>query len=370
MADMASRSVRMNGQEEKVKILRGDIRSFTGNAVSGNAVSGDDALDPVLSGLIANPNIYAALIVGLGCEHIKKDDYLEAVRRKAPWKRVEYLCLQEEGGLRSTIRKGTALAKELVREASSRKRVPLPVSSLILSVECGGSDATSGLSANTVLGRVSDMLVDAGGTVVISETSEAIGAEEILKGRAADPETGEAIYEAIRAKDESYKAFGEDIRNSNPTPGNKAGGLTTLEEKSMGCIQKCGTRPITGFFRQGQQIDRTGTVFMDSGAFDPVSLNAKLAGGSQIMVFTTGRGNPCGSSVAPVIKITGNRETFRKLPDIMDYETSGTLNGETTIGESAEGLFRLILETASGKPCMAEENGTFVMAIEQKHPGN
>ncbi len=324
----------------------------------------------VLSGLLANPNVYAALIVGLGCEHIKKDDYLGAVRRKAPWKRVEYLCLQEEGGMRSTVERGIAVARELAAKASACERTPAPLSELCLAVECGGSDATSGLSANTVLGCVSDMIADAGGTVVISETSEAIGAEHILRARAADPETGEAIYNAIRAKDESYRAFGEDIRNSNPTPGNKAGGITTLEEKSMGCIQKCGTRPITGFLRQGEQISRKGTLFMDSGAMDPVSVNAKLAGGCQVLVFTTGRGNPCGSAAAPVIKITGNRETYEKLPDILDFDTSATLTGEKSIRETAKELLSLSLETASGRLCLAEENDTDVMAIEQRHPGN
>lgn len=323
----------------------------------------------ILSGLLANPNVYGAVIVGLGCETLQEARYRQAIGEKAPWKRIEYISIQQEGGMARTVAKGVELAQQLLVEASRCRREECSLSELALALECGGSDTTSGLSANVVLGKVSDDLVDQGGTVVLSETSEVIGAEHILRARSVTPEIGEAIYRAVRDKDEAFRAIGEDIRDSNPSPGNIQGGLSTLEEKTLGCIHKCGTHPFTGFLHYGQQIDRKGTLFMDTAAMDTTSMNGKFAGGCQLMVFTTGRGNPAGSAIVPVIKVTGNHDTYEWMRDILDFDTSATLRSEKTVTQVADELMALILEVLNGRPTCAEFNAADVITIDQHHMG-
>jgi altronate dehydratase large subunit len=321
----------------------------------------------ILSGLLANPNVFGALIVGLGCEFLGEGRYMDAVQRKSPGKPLRYACIQADGGIAATVEKGIAEVRLLLAEAEECVRTPCDVSGLVLGLECGGSDPTSGISANVVLGEVSDRLVDMGGTVVISETVEAIGAEHILLQRGATPEIGKAIYACVREKDAAFKALGENIRGRNPSPGNIRAGISTLEEKSLGCINKSGSRPFTALVGYGDMVDVRGVVFMDTTAFDAASVTAKIAGGCQVVVFTTGLGNPIGNAISPVIKMTGNRETFDKLRDMLDFESGGTLTGEITISESADELMELIIRVCSDERVMAEINGADVVSIDQHH---
>lgn len=320
----------------------------------------------ILSGMIANGNVYGALIVGLGCEIIQEEMYMNAIREKTD-KPVHYISIQKEGGIAKTVTRGVEIAERLCRDAAQCQREDIDISELILGMECGGSDPTSGFSANTVLGNTSDRLVDLGGTSVLSETPEAIGAENILRRRGITPEIGQKLYDTVKRCEQLYLDAGEDIRNTNPSPGNKAGGITTLEEKSIGCIHKSGSKPFTDVIGYGEKITQKGLLFMDSTAYDVASTVAKIAGGAQVIAFTTGRGTPVGNAIAPVIKITGNHDTFTYLNDMMDFDTSDSFLGHKTIEELGEELLEYILRVCNGTLVKAEENDISDMAINQLH---
>ena len=321
----------------------------------------------ILSGLVLNPNVFGALIVGLGCEFLGEDHYKDAAHSKSPGKPISYVCIQEDGGINATVERGTGIVRGLLEDAAKCERVACSISELVLGLECGGSDPTSGISANVVLGEVSDRIVDNGGTVVLSETVEAIGAEHILRQRGATPEVGQAIFECIQNKDAAFTKLGESIRARNPSPGNIKSGISTLEEKSLGCIIKSGTRSFSALVGYGDQINTRGVVFMDTTAFDAASVTAKVAGGCQVVVFTTGLGNPIGCAIAPVIKMTGNSETYKKLKDMLDFDSSASLSGEKTIGSLADDLMGLVQTVCSGELVMAEINGADVVSIDQHH---
>ncbi|MDL2273622.1 UxaA family hydrolase [Oscillospiraceae bacterium OttesenSCG-928-G22] len=324
----------------------------------------------ILTGMLANPNVHSALIVGLGCESLQGDAYLDRLAKLVPHKTIRYITIHGEGGLYKTVAKGAALASELICEAGACVRKECALSDLMLGLECGGSDPTSGISANVALGEVSDRIVDSGGTTVISETAEAIGAEHVMRARGATPEIGQAIFDAIKEKDRYYRdVVSQDIRKSNPSPGNIRSGLSTLEEKSLGCINKSGTRPFTGCFAYGDIVDVKGAVFLETGTYDATSTIGEIAAGCQTVVFTTGMGNPIGCAVAPVIKITGNHQTYEALTDILDFDTSANLRGEKTVPEVADDLLALILDVCNGKPTKAELNGADVMVIDQYFMG-
>lgn len=326
---------------------------------------GSDTRDTlqVLSGLVANGNVYGALIVGLGCETTTKEMYMQAMTGRTN-KPVYYIGIQEEGGVGRTVEAGVAIVEKLVREAEAQPREEIDLSRLILGLECGGSDPTSGISANTVLGDTSDRLLDAGGTAIISETSEAIGAEQILRDRARTPEIGEELYRMVADWDKMiYETSGVNVRSVNPSPGNKAGGLTTLTEKSLGCIHKSGTKPFEGRLEPGQTPGTCGLFYMNSTAYDCGSTTAKVAGGAHIIAFTTGLGNPMGSPVAPVLKITGNHQTAVKNEDMIDVDTSANLTGEKSIEELGEELLEQILRICNGEKTKAELNGADVVYV-------
>jgi len=319
----------------------------------------------ILSGLIANPNVYGALIVGLGCEFLGEERYRAAIEQRSPGKPVRYVCIQSDGGITATVENGVSAVLELLEKAAECERVECDVSELLLGLECGGSDPTSGISSNVVLGEVSDRIVYMGGTVVISEPAEAIGAEHILRDRGATSEIGMAIYNCVRSRAAEFAAIGENIRDSNPSPGNIKAGISTLEEKSLGCIIKCGSRPFTSFVGYGDPVKAHGTVFMDTPAFDAASVTAMIAGGCQAVIFTTGLGNPIGNAIAPVIKITGNSETYGRLSDMLDFDSGGTITGEKNVAQSADELMELVLRVCAGEPVKAETNGANVISIDQ-----
>ena len=327
--------------------------------------SSDSAITmEILSGLIANGNVYGVLIVGLGCEMLRKDNYLEAIIKKTD-KPVHYISIQQEGGIKKTVGRGLEIVNELMEGASRCEREECDLSELILGLECGGSDPTSGFSSNAVLGVTSDRLVDLGGTTVLCETPEAIGTESILKRRGFTPEIGQELYDTIIKYDQMCKNNGEDIRKSNPSPGNKASGITTLEEKSLGCIHKSGTKPFMGVYQYGQMIDKKGLVFMDGTAYDVASVVSLVAGGAQIVAFTTGMGTPVGNAIAPVVKITGNKDTASRLADMIDFDTSKSISGEKSVEELGSELFDYIIDVCNGEEVVAEVNGFSDMAINQ-----
>lgn len=319
----------------------------------------------VLSGMIANGNVYGALIVGLGCETIQKEEYLEAIKKKTG-KPVYYISIQEEGGIANTVKAGKAIAEKLRQEADKCRREEVDISELFLGLECGGSDPTSGLSCNTVLGKVTDYLIDANGTAAMSETAEAIGAEHILRERGRTPEIGQQIYDAIvKWERDRYEESGEDIRAGNPSPGNIAGGITTLSEKSLGCIHKSGSRPFDGCYEYGELIEGKGLYFINAAAFDVVNTVALVASGAQLVAFTTGRGNPIGNPIAPVVKITGNHEAAIRFADFIDLDTSESLSGKKSFDELSREMLEYMVRVCNGESVKAEINGACEMAVNQ-----
>ncbi|MGE4453867.1 MAG: UxaA family hydrolase [Sphaerochaeta sp.] len=317
----------------------------------------------VLTGFALHPNVYGVVIIGLGCETVGHEELRKKLEQETSKPLVSF-AIQEEGGTSKTIAKAVQAARQLASEASSQVRVPCPMSDLLLGLECGGSDATSGVAANPALGEVSDRLIDLGGSTILSETIEFIGAEHILAKRAINKEVHNQIIQICRAYEEHLAAAGQDCRAGQPTPGNKAGGLSTLEEKSLGCIKKGGTRPIVEVLQEGVRPTKSGAIVMDSPGYDVASVTMMVAGGCQMVAFTTGRGTPTGIALAPVLKITGNRETFKTMEDNMDVDVSGITEGEYSISEGAERIFNAILESANGTMTKAEVYGFSDIAID------
>jgi altronate dehydratase large subunit len=272
-------------------------------------------------------------------------------------KPVEGFTIQEAGGSIGAIAQGVRMASRMAADASEQLRERVPVSELLVGLECGGSDATSGLASNPVLGNASDRIVALGGTVMFSETSEMIGAEDILASRADSPELAERVRRIIRGREEAMQTLGEDIRASQPSPGNKAGGITTLEEKTLGCIYKGGTTPVREFVAYARTPGHRGLVLMDTPAYDLCSMTAMAAGGCQLMVFTTGRGSVSGCPVVPVIKVTANPRLAEAMADNLDFSCSGVITAGEPLEASGEKLLEYILRTASGRLTKAEVFG-------------
>ena len=317
----------------------------------------------VMAGFAANPNIYGTIVISLGCENCQMDLVVDAIRQRTN-KPLRQFIIQECGGTIATMEQAVRAAREMVEEASLLKRESFPISELILGTECGGSDMTSGLASNPLIGNTCDRLVDQGGTAVLSETTEFIGAEHILARRGRTPEIRDRIYDIVHRYEDALKLVGEDPRLGNPSPGNKAGGLTTLEEKSLGCIHKGGHRPVEEVYDYGKQMEAgKGLVIMDTPGNDPSSVAGMVAGGAQIVVFSTGRGTPTGNPVAPGIKITANPITYGKMKDNIDVDASVLLEHPEQMDAVADALLREIVEVADGKLTKSEALGFYEMAI-------
>lgn len=320
----------------------------------------------VLAGFGCHGNVYSVLVVGNGCEELSPYSLAQEIEASRKW--VEVLVIQKAGGVRKTVEQGRRLAKSMLREALKVKREPISISELIVGLECGASDFTSGLASNPAVGYAVDLLVREGATVIFSETPELIGAEHVVARRAASKEVAESILRAVRWWEERAKVSGQDIREGNPSPGNIEGGITTLEEKSLGCVLKTGSSPIEEAIRYGEAPKKRGLVFMDTPAHDIEQLTGMVAGGAQIVLFTTGRGSPCGSPIAPVVKITANSETYRKMREIIDVDVSRILEGKSTIKEEGERLFSELILVASGKLTKAERLDQRDFAIFKLNP--
>ena len=316
----------------------------------------------IMAGYAANPNVWGTLVVSLGCENCQMDLVVDAIRERTN-KPIRQLIIQKEGGTLKTVEAGVRIAREMVDEALREKRVPADISNIILGTECGGSDPTSGLAANPLVGMLSDWLVEQGATSILSETPELIGAEHILARRAVTEEVGKQIYDIIYRYEEAMARVGEKIREGNPSPGNKAGGITSLEEKSLGCIHKSGHAQIQAVYDYAKQVDKRGLVVMDTPGNDPSSVAGMVAGGAQVVVFTTGRGTPTGHPLVPVIKITGNRETYVVMSDNIDVDASPPIYEPQNKQQLLDATTQLFEDVINGVPTRAESYGFVETAI-------
>lgn len=306
----------------------------------------------VLIGLGRNPNLASVLLVSLGCESVELGAVVEGISQTG--KRVETVTIQEIGGSAKTVAEGVPFAEEMARDASRSERTVCTAGDLVLGLKCGSSDTTSGLFSNPALGIASDLLVKAGGTSILGETTEFIGAEHLLAARAKDKTVGEGIIELVRRMEDRVKAVGCDMRGGQPTGGNIKGGLTTIEEKSLGAIAKSGHSPIEAVYDYGVTPEQKGLVVMDSPGREPEIMTGLAAAGCNLICFATGRGAPQGFPFVPVIKITGNRVTWDKLRDHMDINVSSIMEGTETLPSAGKRIFQEMMEVASGKLTKAE----------------
>ena len=309
----------------------------------------------VMAGYAANPNIYGTVVVSLGCENCQMDLVVKAIEERTN-KPLKQVIIQEVGGTLKAVEIAVRYAKEMVAEASMLQKEEFPLSELIVGTECGGSDPTSGLAANPAIGAMSDLVVQAGGTSILSETSEFIGAEHILARRAINKEVHDRIYEITSRFEAHFHAVGEDVRQGNPSPGNKAGGITTLEDKSCGCVQKGGTAPIMDVIGYGDPVVTKGLNMLYGPGNDLVSATAMTAAGAHLILFSTGRGTPF-SAPAPTLKISTNTPLAEKKSGWIDFNTGVIADGEKTIDEAAKDLLDLVIRVASGEQTKAEKHG-------------
>jgi altronate dehydratase large subunit len=335
--------------------------------VYGCSQLGDDLAQTtrVLEAFASHPNVAALLLVGLGCESL--DTLGLAARVAGRGANVQHLTLQKVGGTGATAERGASISRELLADAAREQRVPIPLSELIVGLECGGSDAWSGLTANPAPGLASDRLVAGGGTAILSETPEFIGAEHLLAARAT-PEVGDALVEAVYRWEDEARRMGVDMRGAQPTPGNIAGGLTTIEEKSLGAIMKGGYSPVREFIGYGRRPSQRGLVVMDTPGNDPESVTGMVAGGAQLVVFTTGRGSPAGCPIAPVIKVATNTAMARAMADDMDLNAGTVITDREPLASVGERIFGEILAAASGKLTAAERWDNAEFAINMIGP--
>lgn len=313
-------------------------------------LEGARTLKKALAGFVRHPNFAHIVVVGLGCEIARLGDVLDGWPGDA-------LSIQEVGGTPATVREGIRRIEAALPQANAVQRKAIPLRELKLAMQCGGSDGHSGISCNPALGYAVDLLVRHGGTAILSETTEAYGAEHVLTRRAVRPEVGQKLVERIKWWEGFVKARGLVI-NNNPSPGNKAGGLTTIIEKSLGSVAKGGTTNLNEVYGYADPVAAgMGLVFMDAPSFDPVGATAQVAGGATVMVFTTGRGSAFGCKPTPSIKLADNTPLFMKMPDDMDINTGTILDGTETVNQAGERIFERIIAVASGERTKSEQLG-------------
>jgi altronate hydrolase len=326
----------------------------TGCGMAG-AGEGYANLQRVLWGFAQHPNFAGILMVGLGCEVNQIDFLLEAYGlERGP--KFQTMTLQDTGGTRKTVERGLGLITDMLPEAGKATRQTVPVSELTLALQCGGSDAYSGMTANPALGAAATLLVQHGGTAVLAETPEIYGAEHLLTRRAVSREVGEKLVERIKWWEDYCERNGGEM-NNNPSPGNKAGGLTTILEKSLGAAAKGGVTNLCGVYNYAERIDAKGFVFMDSPGYDPCSITGQVASGSNVVAFTTGRGSCYGCKPAPSLKLATNTTMYRRMEEDMDINCGEVLDEDLSIDEMGERIFDKVVRTASGEPTKSEELG-------------
>ena len=317
-------------------------------------------------GFCGNPNVAAVLLVGFNGELLTPGLLAEPLIESG--QSVETISIRSSGGTSRAVTTGRELAEKLLRDAAKSERELADISGLVVGTQCGGSDTLSGLTANPALGVACDLLVGEGGTVMISEVAEMLGAEHILARRAASDEVANAIWEITEAKEASIKSMGVDVRGTEPGPGNIAGGLTTLEEKSLGAIRKGGTSAIAEVVKYAQKPAQRGLVIMDGPAHDVVSNTGMIACGAQIIVYTTGTGVPIGTPIVPTIKVSTNSAVYDELKDNIDLNAGAILDGGESIRSIGERILKEIVDVASGKLTRAEVLGHDEFAIHNIGP--
>jgi altronate dehydratase large subunit len=309
-----------------------------------------------LANLGKHPNVAAVLVVGLGCERLKPTELAEGIAPSG--KPVEVITIQDCGGTLKALELGSSIARKLAQEVSTLQREQFGIEHLAVGLECGGTDAFSGIVANPAVGIASDLIVGAGGTTMISEINELMGTEHLLAARAATPEVAALIYKVIALSEANVARKAENDasgkRGSLISTGNYAGGITTIVEKGLGGAKKSGSSPFVGVLKYGEIYAKRGLHLMDTPGHDSESTTGLVAGGCQIVLFTTGRGTPTGHPIAPVIKITGNSHTFRKMEDNLDVNTGEVIDGTRTLPEMGEAILREVVAVASGKRTKAE----------------
>lgn len=313
-------------------------------------------LERVLAGLVRHPNVGASVLIGLGCEVAQIDQLVRAYGLdQVPTGAPGPVCLsiQQLGGVRATVEAGIAAVRRLLPQVNAARRTPQPISKLVLAQNCGGSDAYSGITANPALGVASDQLVRFGGTSVLAETPEIYGAEHLLTRRAANRQVAEQLVNLIRWWEEHVRLHGATLDN-NPSVGNKAGGLTTIYEKSLGAVAKAGQAPLMAVYRYAEPVLGPGLCFMDTPGFDPVSMTGLVAGGCNIAVFTTGRGSVFGCKPTPCIKVASNTPLFEHMRSDMDLNAGPILDGTETVQQVGQRIFETIIAVASGQRTQSE----------------
>ncbi len=317
-----------------------------------------------LSGLINNPNIGAALVIGLGCESLNSDYLKMAVENKP----VETLVIQRDGGSAATTAKGAEIVKKFLGQLAAQQRGTAPVRELIIGLECGGSDAFSGVTANPAVGAAADRFVAEGATVILAETTEMIGTAHILKRRCATPEIGERVERLVHGHERHVRASLGDLAGMVIAPGNIDGGLSSITEKSLGCIMKGGTTPIMEMIEYAGRPSNRGLVIMDTPGYDIDSMAGMAAAGAQIIIFTTGRGSTAGFPAVPVIKVSSNSKTYRNMPGDMDVNAGSIIDEGKTIDDVGREIFDLAIEVSEGKETCAEINKAAVFNYLKQGP--
>lgn len=305
-----------------------------------------------LSGYARNPNFGGILMIGLGCE-TNQISFITDKYGLEEGPLLRTMTIQQLGGTRKTVEIASEIIREMLPQVNAAQRTPQPMSKLKVALQCGGSDGYSGISANPALGYAADLIVENGGTAVLSETPEIYGAEHLLTRRAVSPAVAQKLMDRIAWWRDYTARHGAEL-NNNPSHGNKAGGLTTILEKSLGAVAKGGTMPLEAVYEYAEPIDRTGFVFMDTPGYDPVAVTGQVAGGCQVVVFTTGRGSVSGFKPAPCIKVATNNEMYEHMSDDMDVNCGGIVTGEDTIEAAGRRIFEKVLAVASGDKPLSE----------------
>jgi altronate hydrolase len=304
-----------------------------------------------LAGYARHVNFSHVIALGLGCEVNQLGGLMEEQRLAG---RLKSMDIQSMGGTRRTVEAGVAFVKDVLAEANHVSREPVPAQELMVALQCGGSDGYSGVSANPALGAASDLLVRHGGTVILSETPETYGAEHLLTRRAVSREVGEKLVALMRWWEEYTQREGAEM-NANPSPGNKAGGLTTILEKSLGAMAKAGSTNLVDVVNYAEPVTAKGFVFMDTPGYDPVAATGQVAGGANLVCFTTGRGSVFGCKPAPSIKLATNTPMYRRMEDDMDVNCGTILDGDESVQECGQRIFELMLRVASGERTKSEQ---------------
>ncbi|QDC08674.1 altronate dehydratase [Oceanicola sp. D3] len=326
----------------------------TGCGMAGDG-DGFEALQRVMWGYAKNPNIGAVLMAGLGCEMNQIDWLIEAYGLE-PGPRFQTMNIQDVGGLRKTVELGIKKIEAMLPIVNEAEREECPASDLTVALQCGGSDAWSGVTANPAVGYACDLLVAQGGTGVLAETPEIYGAEHLLTARAVDRATGEKLIGLIKWW-EDYTARNKGSMDNNPSPGNKKGGLTTILEKSLGAAAKGGTTPLTGVYKYAEEVTAKGFTFMDSPGYDPASVTGQIASGCNLVCFTTGRGSAFGAKPSPSMKVATNTEMFNRMTEDMDVNAGRILTGGASVEEVGREIYEMWLRMASGEQSKSEAQG-------------